>query len=115
MLSNRTLQGSHGILRNACISVGGFVYPIDFHIIDMYVDPFHPVILGRPFCVATEINIDNKEDTMTLQYAEEDLKVEFNRLKKLPYEKKTEIKEDRTIEELATIYFNTPQTEWKEA
>ena len=58
LLSDRTTQRCHGILRNAYITVEDFVYPIDFYIIDILEDPFCPIILGAPFCVLTKLNID---------------------------------------------------------
>jgi hypothetical protein len=45
------LQYSRGILRDPYISVWPFVYPIGFHIIDMYLDPCCPVILDMPLYV----------------------------------------------------------------
>jgi hypothetical protein len=63
----------------------------------MYLDTCCPVILGLPFYVAPKVNIDNKKETMYLQFVEEEVKFEFSQFKKLPYEKKTETKEERTI------------------
>ena len=59
MLSNRTIQGFDGILRNINVSVGSFMYPIDFHVVDLPRDPFRPIILGRPFFEITTTNIDD--------------------------------------------------------
>ena len=61
MLSNRTLLKFDGILRDIYVTIGSFVYPIDFHVISMPRDPFCPIILGRPFFVITRANIDSRE------------------------------------------------------
>jgi hypothetical protein len=103
VLSDRTTQRYHGILRNAYITVEGFVYPIDFYIINILEDPFCPIILGEPFCVLTKLNIESKKEVMSLQLAEEEVNVEFKELKKFPYEKEAGVKEEKTIEELAAI------------
>jgi hypothetical protein len=41
---------------------------------------------------STKVNIDNKKETISLQFAEEEVQFEFNQFKKLPYVKKAEIK-----------------------
>jgi hypothetical protein len=75
------------------------------------LDPFCPIILGAPLCSSTKLNIDSKKEIMSLQFTGDEVKVEFNQLKKFPYEKKDEIKEDKTVEELAAIYFSIPRNE----
>jgi hypothetical protein len=58
--------------------------------------------------VLTKLNIDSKKEVMSLQLAEEEVSVRLKELKKFPYEKEAEVKEEKTIEELASIYFNIP-------
>jgi hypothetical protein len=48
---------------------------------------------------------------MSLQLAEEEVSVRFKKLNKFPYEKETELKEGKTIEELPAIYFNIPRND----
>ena len=45
-----------------------------------------------------------------MQFGEEEMTLHFAKLKKMPYEEE-EIKEEKTIAELAAIYFSTPQDE----
>jgi hypothetical protein len=104
VLSDRTHQKCHGILRNAYITAEDFVYPIDFYVIDILQDPFCPIILGAPFCVLTKLNIDSKREAMSLQLAEEEVSVRFKELKKFPYGRRLKLKRRR----LAAIYFNIP-------
>jgi hypothetical protein len=46
------------------------------------------------FYASTKLSIDSKKEIMSLQLAGEEVKVEFKQLKKLPYEKMAEIKEE---------------------
>jgi hypothetical protein len=115
VLSDRTYQKCRGVLRNAYVTVEAFVYPIDFHVIYISLDPFCPIILGAPFFASTKLNIDSEKEIMSLQFAGNEVKVGLNQLKKFSYEKKAKIKEDKTIEELAAIYFSIPRMNWREA
>jgi hypothetical protein len=51
VFSDRTYQKCRGVLRNAYVTVEAFVYPIDFHVIDIHLDTFCPTILGAPLYV----------------------------------------------------------------
>jgi hypothetical protein len=92
VLSDRTYQKCRGFLCNAYVAVEAFFYPIDFHVIDIHLDTFCPIILGAPFYASTKLNIDSKKEIVSLQLAGEDVNIEFKQLKKLPYEKEDEIK-----------------------
>jgi hypothetical protein len=82
----------HSLLRNAYITVDAFIYPIDFYVIDIPLFPFCPIIFGAPFCALTKLNINSKKEVMSLHRAEEEVSIKFKELKKLPYEKKDEVK-----------------------
>jgi hypothetical protein len=49
----------------------------------------------------TKTKIDGKNGTMTLQFGEEEMPFYFANIKKQPYEKKIELKEEKTIADLA--------------
>jgi hypothetical protein len=51
---------------------------------------------------------------MSLQLAVEEVSIKFKELKKLPFENKIEVKEEKNIEELVAIYFSIPQKNYKE-
>jgi hypothetical protein len=108
ILSDRTLLKFDGILRNIYVNVGSFVYPIDFYILSMPRDPFCPILLGRPFFAITKANINSREGFISLHFGEEEMSFRFADIKRKPYEKVVEFKEERTIAELAAIYFDTP-------
>jgi hypothetical protein len=41
MLANRTIHECRGILCNIVVFIGSFVYPVDFHVVSMPMDPNH--------------------------------------------------------------------------
>jgi len=60
--------------------------PFDIHIVDMPRDSFCPILLGRPFVSITKARIDNKKETISLMFGEEEMAFRFAKLKKRPYE-----------------------------
>ena len=60
------------MVENALIKIGEFYYPVDFIILDMtpLADSPNdiPVILGQPFLVMANANIDCWTDTMELSF-----------------------------------------------
>jgi hypothetical protein len=72
-LSNRTSKKFKGILHNTQVSVGSFVYPIDFYVIDLPYKPFNPIILGRHFFILTKANTENKKEVISLHVGEEEI------------------------------------------
>ena len=111
MFSNRTLHPTRRILCNVCIYVGAFVYLVDFHIIEIPLNSSCLVIFGNHFYNSMNIDIDNKKQALSLHLGEETVEINYNQFMRLPYEKKVEIKEEKTIAELAAIYFCPPQSE----
>ena len=109
-LSNRTNIKTEGVIQNVYVFIGSLMYPLDFHIVDMPPDFFCPILLGRPFVSITKDRIDNKKETISLMFGEEEMTFHFAKLKKRPYEVE-DIKEEKTIAELAAIHFCTPQDE----
>ena len=99
-----------GVIKSIYVFVGPLMYPLDFHVVDMPRDSFCPVLLGRSFIATTKAKIDDKEETISMQFGEEELTFHFAKLKKRPYEEE-DIKEGKTIMDLATIHFSTPQDE----
>ena len=73
-------------------------------------DSFCPILLGRPFVSITKSQIDDKKETISMQFGEEEMTFHFAKLKKRPYEEE-DIKEEKTIAELAAIHISTPQDE----
>ena len=109
-LSNRTNIKPEGVIKNIYVFIGSLMYPLDFHIVDMPRDNFCPILLGRPFVSITKAQIDNKKDTISMMFGEEEMTFHCAKLKKRQYEVE-DIKEEKTIAELAAIHFSTPQDE----
>ncbi|GJZ99851.1 reverse transcriptase domain-containing protein [Tanacetum coccineum] len=48
-LADRTISTPTGIAEDVFVKVGTFLFPSDFVVVDYIVDPWVPLILGRPF------------------------------------------------------------------
>ncbi|GJV15015.1 putative reverse transcriptase domain-containing protein [Tanacetum coccineum] len=60
-----------GIAENMLVSIGKFVFPVDFIILDMLEDIRVPLILGRPFLSIARAKIDVYKRNITLRVREE--------------------------------------------
>ena len=85
-LSNRVNIRPEGDIKNIYVFVGSYMYPLDFHVIDMPRDSFRPILLGRSFIAITKAQIDDKRETISMQFGEEEMTFHFAKLKKRPYE-----------------------------
>ena len=111
MLADKTLRIPMGIVKNASIHVGSHIFPIDFVVVDMPIDDNCPIIFGRTFLNTAGAIIDLKEETITLKFGEEKMKFHFSKFKGKSKQKemmKMEEKEEKIVEDLAVIYYNTP-------
>ncbi|GJR78999.1 reverse transcriptase domain-containing protein [Tanacetum coccineum] len=66
-LANRDICTPKGIARDIFVSVGKFIFPTDFVIVDYESDPRVPLILGRPFLRIAHALIDVHEEEMILR------------------------------------------------
>ncbi|XP_023747784.1 uncharacterized protein LOC111895977 [Lactuca sativa] len=57
-LANKTVTFPRGISEHLLVKVDKFVFPADFIVLDMEVDPQVPIILGRPFLNTATATID---------------------------------------------------------
>ncbi|GJX20485.1 homeodomain-like protein [Tanacetum coccineum] len=66
-LADRTVKYPKGIAENVLVSIGKFVFPVDFAILDMPEDIKVSLILGRPFLSTARAKIDvlQKKDNFT--------------------------------------------------
>ena len=62
-------QHPRGIIENALIKVGKFIFPADFVILDMEEDDTVPIILSRPFLATgkAQINVQDGELKLRVQ------------------------------------------------
>nr|GEW47397.1 reverse transcriptase domain-containing protein, chloroplastic [Tanacetum cinerariifolium] len=72
-LANRAICTPDGIARDVFVSVGKFIFPADFVIVDYESDPRVPLILGRPFLRTAHALIDVHGEEMILRDGDERL------------------------------------------
>ncbi|GKE96225.1 putative reverse transcriptase domain-containing protein, partial [Tanacetum coccineum] len=70
-LADRTVKYPKGIAENVLVSIGKFVFPVDFAILDMPEDIKVSLILGRPFLSTARAKIDVYKRKITLRVGEE--------------------------------------------
>ncbi|GJR19947.1 reverse transcriptase domain-containing protein [Tanacetum coccineum] len=59
-LANRSIAYPAGIAEDVFVQVGKFTFPADFVVIDYNVDPYVPLILGRPFLRTARALVDDE-------------------------------------------------------
>nr|GEW56026.1 reverse transcriptase domain-containing protein [Tanacetum cinerariifolium] len=72
-LANRAICTPARIARDVFVSVGKFIFPVDFVIVDNESDPRVPLILGRPFLRTARALIDVHGEEMILYDGDERL------------------------------------------
>ena len=70
-MADRLMVKPEGFLEDVLVTVGKFVFPVDFIILDMEEDSQVPLLLGRPFLATGAALIDMKKEVLTLRVGEE--------------------------------------------
>ena len=70
-MADRSMVKPEGVLEDVLVTVGKFVFPVDFIILDMEEDSQVPLMLGRPFLVTGAALIDMQKGVLTLRVGEE--------------------------------------------
>ncbi|GJS35129.1 reverse transcriptase domain-containing protein [Tanacetum coccineum] len=70
-LADRSTTRPAGIAEDVFVKVGKFHFPTDFVVIDYVVDPWVPLILGRPFLRTGRALIDVYGEELTLRHDDE--------------------------------------------
>ncbi|GJU28772.1 reverse transcriptase domain-containing protein [Tanacetum coccineum] len=70
-LANRSTTSPSGIAEDVFVKVGKFHFPADFVVVDYVVDPWVPLILGRPFLRMARALIDVYGEELTLRVDDE--------------------------------------------
>ncbi|GJT41875.1 MAK10-like protein [Tanacetum coccineum] len=100
-----------GIAEDVLVDVVGYVYPVDFLIMDIKEDEKRPFILGTPFLTTTKAVIKFDKGTITLKFGKS--KMSFHRIPKSLCKIERGIKND--IEPIApTMTVNRLFLEWEE-
>ncbi|GKA24581.1 hypothetical protein Tco_0710614 [Tanacetum coccineum] len=93
------------------MDVAGYVYPVDFMILDIKEDEKRPFILGTPFLIMDKAMIKFDKGTITLRFGKS--KISFHRIPESLCKVKIRIKND--IEPIApTMTVNRIVLEWEE-
>nr|GEU32946.1 hypothetical protein [Tanacetum cinerariifolium] len=110
-LASHSYIYSLGIAEDALVDVAGFVYPVDFIILDIKEDEKRPFILGTPFLTTAKTVIKFDKGTITLRSRKG--KIRFHRILKSLCKIERGIKND--IEPVApTMTVNKLVLKWKE-
>ncbi|GJZ53743.1 MAK10-like protein [Tanacetum coccineum] len=100
-----------GIAEDVLVDVAGYVYPVDFVILDIKEDEKRPFILGTPFLTTAKAVIKFDKGTITLRSGKS--KISFHRIPGSLCKAKKEIKNN--IEPIApTMTANRLVLEWEE-
>ncbi|GJR06451.1 reverse transcriptase domain-containing protein [Tanacetum coccineum] len=67
-LADRSVAHPKGIAEDIFVKVGMFYFPSDFVVVDYFVDPRVPLILGRPFLRTARALIDVYGEELTLRF-----------------------------------------------
>ncbi|GKE74396.1 reverse transcriptase domain-containing protein, partial [Tanacetum coccineum] len=70
-LANRSVAHPKGVAEDVFVKVGKFYFPVDFVVVDYDVDPWVPLILGRPFLRTVRALIDVYGEELTLRVDDE--------------------------------------------
>ncbi|GKA91254.1 reverse transcriptase domain-containing protein, partial [Tanacetum coccineum] len=70
-LANRSTVTPAGVAEDVFVKVGKFYFPAEFFIVNYEVDPWVPLILGRPFLRTARALIDVHGEEMTLRVNDE--------------------------------------------
>ncbi|XP_042396837.1 uncharacterized protein LOC121986983 [Zingiber officinale] len=84
-LADRSVRYPLGILENVPVTVGKFVVPADFVVLEMDEDPYIPIILGRPFLATAGAVIDVKNHKLSLAVGSEKIEFDLSKAIKQPF------------------------------
>ena len=70
-MADRSMVKPERVLEDVLVTVGKFVFPVDFIILDMEEDSQIPLLLGRPFLATGAALIDMQKGVLTLRVGEE--------------------------------------------
>ncbi|GJX52706.1 MAK10-like protein [Tanacetum coccineum] len=110
-LASRSYIYPLGIVEDILVDVAGYVYPMDFVILDIKEDKKRPFILGTPFLTMAKAMIKFDKGTITLRSIKS--KISFHRIPESLCKAEKGIKND--IEPIApTMTVNRLVLEWEE-
>ena len=78
-MADRFMAQPEGVLEDALVKVGKFIFPVDFVIMKMEEDTQVPLLLGRPFLATGAALIDVQNGELTLRVGEEAMNFNLNK------------------------------------
>ncbi|GKA34012.1 zinc finger, CCHC-type containing protein [Tanacetum coccineum] len=110
-INEKLIEGLVDNHRDVLVDVAGYVYPMDFMILDIKEDEKRPFILGTPFLTTAKAVIKFDKGIITLRSGK--INISFHRIPESLYKFKKGIKND--IEPIApTMTVNRLVLEWEE-
>nr|GEX02704.1 zf-CCHC domain-containing protein/DUF4219 domain-containing protein/UBN2 domain-containing protein [Tanacetum cinerariifolium] len=110
-LANHSYIYPLGIAKDVLVDVAGFVYPMDFIILDVKEDEHMPIILGTSFLTTARAEVEFDKGSMTLNASK--YKIRFFRTVEFP--SKIEERIGRDLDPMIpTNYVNKIILEWEE-
>ena len=70
-MADRSMVKPKGVLEDVLVTIGKFVFPVDFIILDMEADSQVPLLLGRPFLATGAALINMQKGVLTLRVGAE--------------------------------------------
>src|SRR4051812_17088077 len=80
--ADHTIRHSYGIVEDVLVEIGKFIFPVDFHIMDIPEDEETPILLGRPFLLTSRCNFDIEKGTLTIKSFNEEVTLKMLEVKK---------------------------------
>src|SRR4051812_19307268 len=80
--ADHTIKQSYGIAEDVLVEIGKFIFPVDFHIMDIPEDEETPILLGRPFLLTSRCNFDIEKGTLTIKSFNEEVTLKMLEVKK---------------------------------
>ena len=81
-MADKTFAQQEGIIEDVLITVGKFIFPVDFVVIDIEEDKQVPLLLGRPFLATGAALMDVKKGELTLRVGDEAMHFNLNQCSK---------------------------------
>ena len=78
-MADRSMAQPEGVLEDALVKVGKFIFPVDFVFMKMEEDRQVPLLLGRPFLATGATLIDVKKGELTLRVGNEAMHFNLNK------------------------------------
>src|SRR3954468_9380079 len=80
--ADHTIKNSYGIAEDVVVEIDKFVYPVDFHIMDIPEDEETPILLGRPFLLTSRCNLDIEKGELVVKSFDEEVTLKVLEVKK---------------------------------